>query len=66
MKVPKDTASISAELKGICYAEERYCNSFSPTDKGMVEHFWNSPETYVSPLIRMEMKLGIIRRKHDV
>lgn len=47
MKIPKDTVGISAELKGICYEEERYCNSFSPTDKDMVEHFWNNPETYV-------------------
>lgn len=47
MKVPKDTVSIYVELKGICYEEERYCGSFSPTDKDMIEHFWNNPKTYV-------------------
>ena len=32
-QIPKDTVLISAELKGSCYAEERYCTSFSPNDK---------------------------------
>jgi hypothetical protein len=47
MEVPKDTVSIYAELKGSCYEEERYCNSFSPTDRDMVEHFWNNPKVYL-------------------
>ena len=47
MEIPKNTINITAELKGTCYEGERYCNSFSPTDKGMVEHFWNNPKTYV-------------------
>ena len=47
MEIPKDTVHITAELKGSCYEGERYCTSFSPADKSMVEHFWNSPETYV-------------------
>ena len=46
-KIPKGTVWISAELKGSCYEEERYCNSFSPNEKDMVEHFWNDPRTYV-------------------
>lgn len=45
--IPKNTINITAELNGSCYEEERYCNSFSPTDKDMVEHFWNSPKTYI-------------------
>ena len=31
-KIPKGTVWISAELKGSCYEEERYCNSFSPNE----------------------------------
>ena len=46
-QIPKDTVLISAELKGSCYAEERYCTSFSPNDKNFVEHFWNDPKTYL-------------------
>jgi len=47
IKIPKGTVWISAELNGSCYEEERYCNSFSPTDKDMVEHFWNNPKVYL-------------------
>lgn len=47
MEVPKDTVNIIAELNGICYEGERYCNSFSPTEKDMVEYFWNNPKAYV-------------------
>lgn len=46
-QIPKDTVWISAELKGSCYEGERYCNSFSPDDKNLVEHFWNELKTYL-------------------
>ena len=47
MSIPKDTVWISAELKGSCYEDERYCNSFSPNDKNLVDYFWNDPKTYL-------------------
>ena len=44
--IPKETVDIIAELKRVCYEGESYCNSFSPSEKSFVEHFWNNPETY--------------------
>lgn len=46
-QIPKDTDRISAWLKGPCYEGEEYCNSFSPNDKSLVDHFWDDPKTYL-------------------
>ena len=46
-QISNSTDQILAYLKAPCYEGEEYCNSFSPNEKDMVEHFWNDPKTYL-------------------
>lgn len=47
--IPEGTVDIVAYIntnKHSCYEGEEYCNSFPPSDKELVRHFWESPDWY--------------------